>query len=739
MALHRSGIDKTPDSSYTDTMTPTQEKPREQKEKKHFSILDLFMGGENVSMFQRFCLAMSVVFLLGLGAMLIQYHFLEDLLVENYLHQAQSNLEKSVQMVAANFHNTYAIPEGVQTSRYYRELMGLGDEEPIWRYNLLASYVQKSFSNQVYLLGESQESILYLGSQGMICTREKFFLEAEDCFLEYIRFSETDTQTLLALLKQRSSTFLPAQEVTIGDQAAQKCIVGIIHPMESTSAVMTIYSEEYILEKLGLTCYPQGTYLVMESRGGQLMEAWPQLPEDTSNHRSVSTYSGILKCNVTLYIPDSYFQGQLRTGRTVTLMCILLSGLIGISASMYLGWRSTRQLRTVARKHRKSHGDIRNEAVLLDRALTSSQEDRAQLAEVLSRNTMFKVFSGMVLTDLERGQLIRLLHGIPKPTHLGIIHVKDGLDLYSIQNYLRAIPGEPYHCRIINQQEMGIFLADADVQKLREHLEPFYQDGALCCGISDVLDTVERLPDAIWQARKAITQGEGLRVYIPSDAHPPLTWLQHERLYQCIMEDNETDAMHLFDSFVLQSRDNQVARENYYNVCYILRAAAQELNISLQQLGNLRYDDTRLPWENLHSLRMYLSAIFAFVRERKTQSVQDRREGVIRYIRQNIGDDGLCAATVALAQGLTERSVYAICREVTGHSFGNLLLTLRMEKAAKLLCGTDKKSSQIAQECGYTADSTFYRLFKKFYGQTPNQFRQTGGKGAGQDPKSPLP
>ena len=46
-----------------------------------------------------------------------------------------------------------------------------------------------------------------------------------------------------------------------------------------------------------------------------------------------------------------------------------------------------------------------------------------------------------------------------------------------------------------------------------------------------------------------------------------------------------------------------------------------------------------------------------------------------------------------------------------------------MKEAARLLCTTQKPVDEIAEACGYPAQSTFYRVFKKYYGDSPSKYR----------------
>ena len=59
-------------------------------------------------------------------------------------------------------------------------------------------------------------------------------------------------------------------------------------------------------------------------------------------------------------------------------------------------------------------------------------------------------------------------------------------------------------------------------------------------------------------------------------------------------------------------------------------------------------------------------------------------------------------------------------------TFNEYLLSLRMKRAAYLLATTQNGVTEIADQCGYQASSTFFRVFKKYYGMSPGQYRTEG-------------
>jgi len=46
-----------------------------------------------------------------------------------------------------------------------------------------------------------------------------------------------------------------------------------------------------------------------------------------------------------------------------------------------------------------------------------------------------------------------------------------------------------------------------------------------------------------------------------------------------------------------------------------------------------------------------------------------------------------------------------------------------MVLAREMLLKTSKSVSQISKECGYSLENSFYKAFKRYYGQSPSDIR----------------
>jgi YesN/AraC family two-component response regulator len=90
----------------------------------------------------------------------------------------------------------------------------------------------------------------------------------------------------------------------------------------------------------------------------------------------------------------------------------------------------------------------------------------------------------------------------------------------------------------------------------------------------------------------------------------------------------------------------------------------------------------------------------------------------------------LSLGTVAKDLSVNASYLSSVFRKETGYSYIDYVNRKRMEHAAYLLSDSRQLISSIAQSCGIQDDNYFTKLFKKYNGKTPRQFRQEQGLSA---------
>ncbi|MGG1517759.1 response regulator [Paenibacillus oryzisoli] len=97
---------------------------------------------------------------------------------------------------------------------------------------------------------------------------------------------------------------------------------------------------------------------------------------------------------------------------------------------------------------------------------------------------------------------------------------------------------------------------------------------------------------------------------------------------------------------------------------------------------------------------------------------------VLRLLEQS-SDPQTSLNTIAAQLNVHPVTISKTIRQETGKKFVDLLVARKIEIGKNLLMQSDKTVIDIALETGYSDFRYFSKLFKKTYGLTPNEFRQT--------------
>lgn len=127
-----------------------------------------------------------------------------------------------------------------------------------------------------------------------------------------------------------------------------------------------------------------------------------------------------------------------------------------------------------------------------------------------------------------------------------------------------------------------------------------------------------------------------------------------------------------------------------------------------------------------------LYKLLAFLMEElpsKTISKSDRLiQGYIRKAKQIIHSrygSHLKVGDIADKLNLNRSYLYKIFKEETGYSIKDYIVQVRMEKSADLLTSTTFHISEVANAVGFTDALAFSKAFKKYFNQSPSNYRKT--------------
>ena len=136
--------------------------------------------------------------------------------------------------------------------------------------------------------------------------------------------------------------------------------------------------------------------------------------------------------------------------------------------------------------------------------------------------------------------------------------------------------------------------------------------------------------------------------------------------------------------------------------------------------------------DNLLRNRLRLKGLFGSEEEKEVRQTEAPAEEpqkkedkfIIRfreYIEQHMSDSNLGVETIGMELGLSRVQLYRKVKALTGQSPVELLRTVRLHKARRLLQDSVKSISEVAYEVGFTSPSYFTKCFKDEFGVSPSE------------------
>lgn len=140
-----------------------------------------------------------------------------------------------------------------------------------------------------------------------------------------------------------------------------------------------------------------------------------------------------------------------------------------------------------------------------------------------------------------------------------------------------------------------------------------------------------------------------------------------------------------------------------------------------EQLNQLREPEQMVRFFQMKVISPYIEGLNEY------QDIHMMRlvERVTDRIQERFMSNDISLEECADAFNTTTYALSKAFKQIYGVNFIDYLISLRMDKAKKLLVGSDLKVNEIAEQIGYQP-SYFIRLFRKYENMTPGQYRDRG-------------
>lgn len=202
---------------------------------------------------------------------------------------------------------------------------------------------------------------------------------------------------------------------------------------------------------------------------------------------------------------------------------------------------------------------------------------------------------------------------------------------------------------------------------------------------------------------------------------------QLQTIYYALQTGDSKTACALLENgtaFFLASRDRVSAKYAYRALSYMLLQLELE-NRNLSDIPIPAFNNERF----IQLFREDFPRCFETICQRLTQDrvdqAQNLEKDILDYIEQNYNNQQLSITTVTEHFRISAPTLQKRMNACVGKTFSAYVEELRMNKARNALLNTDLTIQEISESIGYTNTNSFYKAYKRIFGESPRSTRQT--------------
>jgi AraC-like DNA-binding protein len=206
------------------------------------------------------------------------------------------------------------------------------------------------------------------------------------------------------------------------------------------------------------------------------------------------------------------------------------------------------------------------------------------------------------------------------------------------------------------------------------------------------------------------------------------------KLYNYLLTPHKQEAISFLNLLIEKNLQadlpQNVIRQFYLSLYNTMLRVAENKGLSLKELMGNEYMDLQSSIEllSINEINMYIRLIADRMLDITTGNGKIDINKVVEYIESNYQAD-IYLEQIAERFNTSAKYLSRLFKETLGVGFHEYLTTFRIEKAKNLLTDTDLSVGQIGEMIGFTNYSTFFRLFKKYEGVNPSQYRDSRKNG----------
>lgn len=249
--------------------------------------------------------------------------------------------------------------------------------------------------------------------------------------------------------------------------------------------------------------------------------------------------------------------------------------------------------------------------------------------------------------------------------------------------------------------------------------------------LSDRFTGIEELSSVYWQARNMQRYADCTQkvCYLNGESlvrtsTPDIISL--ERLNGYLLSGCVQEAQALISEFFsVEDLSPQNFQQAFFSVRGVLIGAAQKLGG--EDVSYLcSYDSRRSAHQQVRDLCDCCFEICSEVELLRRSHNEALQQKILAWLGEQYTRPDLNVAMTAQQFKISKNYVSQFLKDQTGKSFTEYVEELRLTHALELLRGSEYSVTEIALQCGFSAQNTFYKAFRRRFGVSPSAVRHKG-------------
>lgn len=339
-------------------------------------------------------------------------------------------------------------------------------------------------------------------------------------------------------------------------------------------------------------------------------------------------------------------------------------------------------------------------------------------------------------------------------------HASDRNSSEEAQNDMTKRTVKEIMCRTLDKHNCGYVFETEEKDKLgalltnREHGIRYFKEvvlpelytnirhsagGDIVIGLGNETMNAAALPDSYRNGSRAakwqwLIRGAGIVFYedMEMDFRSDSAW-NHAPLISTVRQCDESGILLEMERLSRYADTLQEPNKALYSImigiCMELAAMLNEIGGNLKDILDKEIDTGNVSaengvWQLLAFIEEACVKTASHIKEKGIGFDHDVLNQIVQYVNGHYNKD-LSLATLSSKFFLNQGYIGKLFKKHAGMGFVDYLNGIRMEKAAKLLEEGYLKTYEVCEEVGYKDLNYFYRIFKKFKGISPSEYKKT--------------